>query len=804
MAVTDGGYVMVTPAALSLALDVQRATSANGANVRLYSLNYSDGQLVQVTTYGAYQVIRFSMTGLVLDVQGARVAQGQNVQQHSWNKGKGQQWSIEATGNTYTVGGKTLPSYYVKSAINTGYELEAYGSSSSIASGTNLDIARHTADRDHEWLFVERPLLETSCPYKFLSAIDQNVCVGISGKAGDQQVRLAGVADDNGQLWAVADSSPDTEVGSFANSTWYLTPKGYATPANSTPVLALKAKMVNGSFHESQRWVPTIVGTTAFNGQQVPLVTLRNMLGTNQVLDVKGAASSVGTVLQTYTDNGGKSQKFLAIPETPLDDSLPAATSLLVADSAGGRGGADIWGRGTVTAYPCWVGDANEWDMRYRVRRRKATAGDDEFGAWGAWLNCANGSNAGLAWGPSGTATCITDGAKDPAGTTRRYAKGMPFEVSATGDDLIEVQYQMRRWGGWSSRLGAYTHGPQANATFRVKYQPRLAFEGATWSPDGMGLTYTSDQKRDHNEMLVYSIVCTDGDDVRHVVFEDVDGYPVTDLPWSGTAMVPQDRVAYIPDEGDAVEATVRWSNVDGAYLQERATYEGTVSYGGGRDLSVTLATEAPGAANGYMLHVSADVTDADSYSLFVDYDDGLGYRRFDGAGGAWDVPVLYERPYRAIATVLKGGRWAVARTEQFEAIPNPDAYIFNFVRPDGTRDWFAVKADVGAPPTYRRSFRADYDKRLTNGRNMPVVHFGYAQDTDGSVSGSYASSLGIEHAGVGYLRALLSGGYAWLRPPEDTSEFFRCAITGVDIDQTPARHAKVSVSYIIVDNPAG
>ena len=77
--IADGGYVMLCAAKTTLAVDTQGATNNNGANVRLYTRNDSDGQLVTVQTYGEYQVIRFPLTNMVMAVSGSRVSQGQNI-----------------------------------------------------------------------------------------------------------------------------------------------------------------------------------------------------------------------------------------------------------------------------------------------------------------------------------------------------------------------------------------------------------------------------------------------------------------------------------------------------------------------------------------------------------------------------------------------------------------------------------------------------------------------------------------------------------------------------------------------------
>lgn len=791
MAIANGGYVMVNAAKLPgtvLALDTQGASNTKGANVRLNTRNDSDAQIVTVQTYGAFQVIRFPFSGMVLDVKGAKAANGQNVQQYVWNQGKSQQWSIEPTGNTYTVGGESYDAYNVKSALNTSYELEAYGAASAVTSGTNLDIATHSTEQDHEFVFVPRSILANGKTYRLVSVMDQKVCLGLSGKTGDTAVRLAGVADDNNQRWTFASAYPNCRIESAAQPGYYLAPKGYA-PGASTPVIVAKN---NGD--ESLLWVALIVGTTSYNGQQVPIVELGNKEGVNYVLDVKGANTAVGTVLQTYARNNGKSQRFVAVPESILDTTLAAPAQLRAAYEVGGKVAGELWGNGTVPAHLAFVGDTDEWDARYRVRYRKATAGNEEFGAWSAWRNWANGSNANEGWGAGNAPSCPTTLERDPQNVARRYTKAVPFAVDVTGNDLAEVQAQVRRWG-------ADAHGPQANASTTVKFRPTFNLDGFTWSPEGLAIRYSSDQPRNENQLTIYRVTCEhDGD--AFIMFESADGYPIAACPSEGVATLPQGATDYVPAEGDTITATIRWANVDGAYMEAEQTVTGTVSYDAGRGMTIAPTYEAPSAANGWMLHVDATSVDADTWTLYLAYG-GESYDKFPDNAGTWDVPVQFGRAFDVFLVARKGDAWDVWHPATFAAVAQPGAHLFNFVEPDGAPNWYMLAGNVSGPPNHQRTLSRDYDAQTTNGNAFEVIHYGNATSADVSASGYHVPELGIPHTSDEHAQAMLGAGYCWYRGPKYPERVQRVAVTQVTFDDTDPRMVRVSISARQIDYPA-
>lgn len=792
MSIPDGGYVMVNAAKLPgtvYALDTAGATNTNGANVRLFPRNDSDAQLVTVQTYGNYQIIRFPLTGMVLDVSGARVAQGQNVMQHTWNQGKNQQWSITATSTTYTIAGETYTAYKVATAMNTSYELEAYGAASAVTRGTNLDIAASSSDKDHQWCFVPAPILQAGRAYRLLSAADHNVAVGLTGNSGDVQVKLVGSTDSNYQRWMVNNSYPNVKVAPLSNTKLYMAPKGY-TAAASVPVNVLK-----DSTDQSVRWYPTIVGSQTLNGQQFPLVTFRNLEGVNLVMDVKGASTAVGTNLMTYGSHGGKNQQFLAIPETALDSSLPAASKLGICYGPGYKAQSAISGNGTsIKAWLSWLGTATDWELRYRLQYRDASKGQSDFGGWSAWRNIQGDATAGLGWGTGENATCIPTKQRDEDGAMRNYSRALTFgTLSGNGKDAVRIQWEVRQWASRSSAYPVNRHGNVASSTSTIVWQPTCTIDAALWSTDGLRLTYSTDQLRGGNKLTITRLAATiDGEE--HVIY-DGEGLVMEGLAASGSVMIPQDGIGFLFNEGDPITVEATWTNADG--INVGCDYSGTIAYDSGKVSIIDAPTiTPPSEANGWMLHVNASNSVADSAQLYLDYGSTrttLTHYEDDG-NLVWDVPVRYGESYDVYILAQDGSEWDKYQASTMPAVDNPYRYVFNF---DG--GCFVVHGDAGSPPSFSLSYEADVDAQMTNGTTYEVVHYGYGRKASGQLSGVYVPVMETMHTSTEQLQALMAAGYAWLR---DEAKCYRIAVTGYELTKTPAQWDEVSVSFRLIDDP--
>jgi hypothetical protein len=108
-------------------LDVSGASTANGANIQLWTANNTSAQrfrLTYNTTTGYYTITNLG-SGKVLDVDGARISNGSNVWQWEPNNTNAQRWVIEKVGSNYRF-----------IAAHSGLVLDAAGAG--VTNGTNV------------------------------------------------------------------------------------------------------------------------------------------------------------------------------------------------------------------------------------------------------------------------------------------------------------------------------------------------------------------------------------------------------------------------------------------------------------------------------------------------------------------------------------------------------------------------------------------------------------------------------------------------------------------------------------------
>lgn len=111
----EGVYTIQTSLSKDSVLDIPGASSANGANVQIYTSNDTLAQQFKITAVrdGYYKIQNMS-SGKVLDIANASRASGANVQQYSWNNSDAQLWRFLDAGN-----GK----YFIQSKLGTVLDL---------------------------------------------------------------------------------------------------------------------------------------------------------------------------------------------------------------------------------------------------------------------------------------------------------------------------------------------------------------------------------------------------------------------------------------------------------------------------------------------------------------------------------------------------------------------------------------------------------------------------------------------------------------------------------------------------------
>lgn len=136
----DGGtYTIHSALADDLVLDVAGGSTGNGANVQVYSKNFSNAQVWQASVQRSTQAVSLVRPdcGMAMDVNGGYDADGTNVQQWERNGSSAQRWLLVAAG-TKAVDGTTRQLYEIRPQSGTGKALDV--AAGKAAPATNVQV----------------------------------------------------------------------------------------------------------------------------------------------------------------------------------------------------------------------------------------------------------------------------------------------------------------------------------------------------------------------------------------------------------------------------------------------------------------------------------------------------------------------------------------------------------------------------------------------------------------------------------------------------------------------------------------
>lgn len=150
-------------------LDVASASTANGANIQVYTANGSDAQLFSVNTVslltnGMYKIQAFSNTKFVADVASGSSANGANIQLYSDNDSGAQKWNVVSNADG---------SYTFKNAAN-GKAIDL--KSANAVQGANIQQYASNGSAAQKW-YVE---YVDGGGIRIISAVNKNYSIGIA------------------------------------------------------------------------------------------------------------------------------------------------------------------------------------------------------------------------------------------------------------------------------------------------------------------------------------------------------------------------------------------------------------------------------------------------------------------------------------------------------------------------------------------------------------------------------------------------------------------------------------------------
>ena len=295
----DGVYEINSVKNSNYTLDVNSASTRNGANVQLYLRNGTQAQAFRVS-HDSQGFVTFTNinSGKVIDLDGAITKNGRNIHQYASNGTRAQKWIVQQSGSGYSI----------VSAIDTSFALDIRNGS--VYSGSNIQLYKSNNTAAQQWTFnkyvTERERCDSYASQNKDRMVDgvyyiKNQNVGFALDVADgslyggANVQLYSLNKTNAQKWKITHDS--TGYVSFQNvgSGMYLTASGSGITAN-----VYQQKQTNDY---NQKWIVMFD-----NNQNLRIVSALN---STMALDVKDGKIRRCSNIQLYTSNNTNAQKWV-------------------------------------------------------------------------------------------------------------------------------------------------------------------------------------------------------------------------------------------------------------------------------------------------------------------------------------------------------------------------------------------------------------------------------------------------------------------------------------------------------------
>lgn len=295
----DGVYEICSVKNSNYALDVNSASTSNGANVQLYLRNGTQAQAFKVS-HDSQGFVTFTNinSGKVIDLDGAITKNGRNIHQYASNGTRAQKWIVQQSGSGYSI----------VSAIDTSFALDIRNGF--VYSGSNIQLYKSNNTAAQQWTFNKYVTERERCdsyasqnkgrmPDGVYYIKNQNVGYALDVADGSlyagANVQLYSLNRANAQKWKITHDS--TGYVSFQNvgSGMYLTASGSGRTAN-----VYQQRQTNDY---NQKWIVMFD-----NNQNLRIVSALN---STMVLDVKDGKIRRCSNIQLYTSNNSNAQKWV-------------------------------------------------------------------------------------------------------------------------------------------------------------------------------------------------------------------------------------------------------------------------------------------------------------------------------------------------------------------------------------------------------------------------------------------------------------------------------------------------------------
>lgn len=297
--IVDGVYEICSVKNRDYTLDVNGASSENGANIQLYLRNGTLAQAFKVS-HDSQGFVTFTNvnSGKVLDLDGAVTQNGRNIHQYASNGTRAQKWIVQKSGSGYAI----------VSAIDTSYVLDLRNGT--VSSGTNIQLYKSNNTAAQQWVFNKyvsdrercdsyasqnKGLMSDGVYYIKNKNVNYALDVANGSLYGGANVQLYSLNRTNAQKWKITHDSKGYVMFQNVGSGMYLTAGGNGDSAN-----VYQQKQSN---EYNQKWVITFD-----NNQNLHIISALN---STIVLDIKNGNICNGSNIQLYKSNNSNAQKWV-------------------------------------------------------------------------------------------------------------------------------------------------------------------------------------------------------------------------------------------------------------------------------------------------------------------------------------------------------------------------------------------------------------------------------------------------------------------------------------------------------------
>ena len=297
--IVDGVYEICSVKNRDYTLDVNGASSENGANIQLYLRNGTLAQAFKVS-HDSQGFVTFTNvnSGKVLDLDGAVTQNGRNIHQYASNGTRAQKWIVQKSGSGYAI----------VSAIDTSYVLDLRNGT--VSSGTNIQLYKSNNTAAQQWVFNKyvsdrercdsyasqnKGLMSDGVYYIKNKNVNYALDVANGSLYGGANVQLYSLNRTNAQKWKITHDSKGYVMFQNVGSGMYLTAGGNGDSAN-----VYQQKQSN---EYNQKWIITFD-----NNQNLHIISALN---STIVLDIKNGNICNGSNIQLYKSNNSNAQKWV-------------------------------------------------------------------------------------------------------------------------------------------------------------------------------------------------------------------------------------------------------------------------------------------------------------------------------------------------------------------------------------------------------------------------------------------------------------------------------------------------------------